>query len=92
MLTRTLAWIEKRAIETRIQDKATGAMVRAGDQKMVVATFRHDTSRKLDPQLHIHWVIANIVQGRDGKWHTMVDDGLFQSKMAIGPVYWAEMA
>ena len=51
-VARTLAWIELNAIETRIQDKASGAMVRAGGQKMVAATFRHDTSRNLDPQLH----------------------------------------
>ncbi|MCY4096838.1 MAG: conjugative relaxase, partial [Rhodospirillales bacterium] len=51
---RTLAWIEEHAVQTRIQDKATGAMIRTGGQKMVAATFRHDTSRNLDPQLHTH--------------------------------------
>ena len=39
---------------------------------MVAATFRHDTSRNLDPQHHTHAVIANMVQGADGKWRTMV--------------------
>ena len=89
---RTLAWIEKNAIETRMQDPATGAMIRAGGQKTVVATFRHDTSRNLDPQLHTHCVIANMVQGGDGKWRTMVDDGLYEGKMAIGAIYRAELA
>ncbi len=89
---RTLAWIEKNAIETRMQDRASGAMVRAGDQKMVAATFRHNTSRNLDPQLHTHAVIANMVQGGDGKWRTMVDDGLFKNKMTIGAIYRAELA
>ena len=63
-----------------------------GDQKMVAATFRHDTSRNLDPQLHTHAVVANMVQGGDGKWRTMVDDGLFNGKMAIGAIYRAELA
>ena len=75
-----------------MRDPATGAMVRAGDQKMVAATFRHDTSRNLDPQLHTHCVVANMVQGGDGKWRTMVDDGLFKGKMAIGAIYRAELA
>ncbi len=88
----TLAWIEEHAVQTRVQDKATGAMVRAGGQKMVAATFRHDTSRNLDPQLHTHCVIANMVQGGDGKWRTMVDDGLFRGKMTIGAIYRAELA
>ena len=83
---RTLDWVEKNAIETRMRDPATGSMVRAEDQKMVAATFRHDTLRNLDPQLHTHCVIANMVQGGDCKWRTMVDDGLFRGKMAsLGP-------
>ena len=89
---RTLGWIEKNAIETRLQDRATGSMVRAGGQKMVAATFRHDTSRNLDPQLHTHCVISNMVRGGDGKWRTMVNDGLYHNKMAMGAVYRAELA
>ena len=89
---RTLAWIEKNAIETRMRDPAGGGMIRAGGQKTVVATFRHDTSRNLDPQLHTHCVIANMVQGGDGKWRTMVDDGLYGGKMAIGAIYRTELA
>ena len=88
----TLAWIEEHAVRTRMQDKAARTMVRAGGQKMVAATFRHDTSRNLDPQLHTHCVIANMVQGGDGKWRTMVDDGLFNGKMTIGAIYRAELA
>ena len=91
-VSKTLAWIEEHAVQTRMQDKATGAMVRAGGQKMVAATFRHDTSRNLDPQLHTHCVIANMVQGEDGKWRTMVDDGLYREKMAIGAIYRSELA
>ena len=75
-----------------MQDPANGGMIRAGRQKMVAATFRHDTSRNLDPQLHTHCVIANMVQGEDGKWRTMVDDGLYRGKMAIGAIYRAELA
>ena len=89
---KTLAWIEKDALETRMQDKATGTMVRTGNQKTVAATFRHDTSRNLDPQLHTHCVVANMVQGADGKWRTMVNDGLYRNKMAIGAIYRAELA
>ena len=91
-VTATLGWVEKNAVETRMRDPATGAMVRAGDQKMVAACFRHDTSRNLDPQLHTHAVIANMVQDADTKWRTMVDDGLFKGKMAIGAIYRAELA
>ena len=74
-----------------MRDPATGMMVRKDRQKMVAATFRHDTSRNLDPQLHTHAVIANMVQGDDGKWRTMVNDGVYRGVMAVGAIYRAEL-
>ena len=59
---RTLAWVEKNVMQTRVMDPETKQMVRVQGQKMVAATFRHDTSRNLDPQLHTHAVIANMVR------------------------------
>ncbi len=88
----TLAWVEKNAVQTRMWDPGTSRMVRVGDQKTVVATFRHDTSRNLDPQLHTHSVLANMVQGADGKWRTMANEKLYDSKMLIGAIYRNELA
>ena len=88
----TLAWVEKNAAETRMQDPAAGRMVRAGDQKIVAATFRHDTSRNLDPQLHTHAVLANMVKGEDGKWRTMANEGLYERQKLIGMLYRSELA
>ena len=89
---RTLAWVEERAVETRMKDPDGGGMIRAGDQKAVIATFTHETSRNLDPQLHTHAVIANMVQGEDGKWRTMANEKLYSSKMLIGALYRGELA
>ena len=89
---RTLAWLEKHVAKTRRKDPETGSMVRAGDQKMVAATFRHDTSRNLDPALHTHAVIANMLQGADGKWRTMANERLYASKMLLGALYRGELA
>ena len=89
---RTLAWVEKRVIETRMKAPDGGRMIRAGDQKAVIATFTHETSRNLDPQLHTHAVIANMVQGEDGKWRTMANEKLYGSKMLIGALYRGELA
>ena len=88
----TLGWVEKNAAETRRQDPAAGRMVRAGDQKIVAATFRHDTSRNLDPQLHTHAVLANIVKGEYGKWRTMANEGLYERQKLIGMLYRNELA
>ena len=89
---RTLQWVEKEVAETRLSDPATGAMTRAGKQKIVAAAFRHDTSRNLDPQLHTHAVIANMVQSGDGTWRTMANEKLYRSKMLIGALYRSELA
>ena len=89
---RTLAWVEERAVETRMKHPDGGRMIRAGGQKAVIATFTHETSRNLDPQLHTHAVIANMVQGEDGKWRTMANEKLYSSKMLIGALYRSELA
>ena len=88
----SLAWVERNAAETRMKDPDTGRMIRAGNQKIVAATFRHDTSRNLDPQLHTHAVLANMVRGEDGKWRSMANEKLYGSKMLLGALYRAELA
>ena len=89
---RALGWFERNAAETRMQDRVTGRMVRAGNQKTVIATFRHQTSRNLDPALHTHSVIANMLLGADGKWRTMANESLYASKMLLGALYRSELA
>ena len=89
---RALDWFEKNAAETRMKDPETGRMARTGNQKAVIATFRHDASRNLDPALHTHSVIANMVRGDDGKWRTMANERLYASKMLLGALYRNELA
>ena len=88
----TLAWLEETTVQTRMRDPGTGQLVHAGGQKMVAATFRHETSRNLDPQLHTHAVVANMVQSDDGKWRTMSNELLYKRKMLTGMVYRSELA
>ena len=89
---KSLHWFEKNAAETRAMGPGTGRMVRSRGQNTVVATFRHDTSRNLDPLLHTHSVIANMLQGPDGKWRTMANERLYRSKMLLGALYRNELA
>ena len=89
---RTLAWLEATTIQTRMKDPESGHLGHAGGQKMVAATFQHDTSRNLDPQLHTHAVVANMVLGGDGKWRTMANESLYRRQKLIGMVYRSELA
>ena len=91
-VARTLDWFERNVAETRKRDPKTGRMVRVAGQKTVVATFRHDVSRNLDPALHTHSVIANMVKSSDGRWRTMSNERLYASKMLLGAMYRNELA
>ncbi len=62
----TLAWAEQRFAETRVADgRGRQALVTSGN--LIIALFQHDTSRLLDPQAHIHAVIANATLAPDGQ-------------------------
>ncbi len=60
-----LGWIESHA-HTRM--RRHGQVVTVDTEGIVVGVFRQHTSRKLDPQLHTHAVIANRVPAPDGRW------------------------
>ena len=87
----TLDWVERNAAETRMKDPETGMMRRVGSQRIVAATFRHDASRSLDPQLHTHAVLANMARGADGKWRSMANEGLYDRQKLIGMLYRNEL-
>lgn len=57
---RTLALAEQHLAATRIRED--GEVRREVTQNLVIASFRHGTSRALDPQLHSHNVILNMTQ------------------------------
>ena len=86
----TLAWFEKNRLQTRV--KQGRDVVPAGDQGMVTALFHHNTSRELDPQLHTHAVLANMVIGQDGKWRSVHNGNIWDDQLLVGQVYRSELA
>lgn len=59
---------------------------------LVVAKFRHETSRALDPDLHTHAFVLNMTQRQDGQWRALTNDGMVKSLGHLGNVYKAELA
>lgn len=54
----------------------------------IVATYRHDTSRELDPQLHTHAVAANLTyDGVEGRWKALQASGLYERRAYLTEVY-----
>ncbi|MBL7395885.1 relaxase domain-containing protein, partial [Escherichia coli] len=74
---KTMAWVEKNLAEGRKDVEGRKVPVPTG--KLVYALFQHDTSRALDPQAHVHSVIANLTQMPDGKWQALHADKIWSN-------------
>lgn len=85
-----LAFAERHASATRIRED--GKVERHKTGNLVVASFRHDTSRAQDPQLHTHNVIMNATRDADGNWRSLEPRAIYQLQKAIGEVYRQELA
>jgi conjugative relaxase-like TrwC/TraI family protein len=85
-----LAFAERHSAATRIRDR--GIVERQQTDNLVVASFRHDTSRAQDPQLHTHNVIMNATRDANGNWRSLEPRALYQLQKAIGAVYRQELA
>ena len=79
-----LHWAEKNAAETRIVEK--GKVVTQTTGNLAIGLFQHDTNRNQEPNLHFHAVIANVTQGRDGKWRTLKNDRLWQLNTTLNSI------
>lgn len=83
----TMAWVEKNLAEGRRDVEGRKVPVQTGN--LVYALFQHDTSRALDPQAHIHAVIANLTRMPDGKWQALHADKIWSHNSIIGSIYHA---
>ncbi|MGI9296519.1 MAG: MobF family relaxase [Gammaproteobacteria bacterium] len=59
---------------------------------LVGAMFPHDTSRALDPQMHVHIVTMNATESPDGKWRSVTNEQLLNHKMMGGLIYKSALA
>jgi conjugative relaxase-like TrwC/TraI family protein len=98
-----VAWLEREAIHVRrgsgdaayLNDLAARDPAAAEAAKVrvlpgrgvVAAVFRHRTSRAGDPLLHWHTLVANLVEGPDGRWGAFVHPELYRSVRAAGELF-----
>lgn len=78
-------------------EKLAAVRVRKGDNvrtnnleitgKIVYASFLHDTSRALDPQLHTHNVVVNVTQDSEGKFKALESVEMCRAIRYAGKVY-----
>jgi conjugative relaxase-like TrwC/TraI family protein len=56
-------------------------------QGLLAVGFDHRTSREGDPLLHTHLVIANRIQGPDGRWTAVDGRDLYRHRLAADAIY-----
>jgi conjugative relaxase-like TrwC/TraI family protein len=74
---------------TRI--RTNGVIEKEITGSLVAATFRHDTSRELDPQLHTHALVLNITQSSDGQWRSVSSESLYKLQRELDGIYKTEL-
>ena len=85
-----LGLAEQHFSATRIRED--GAIRREATGNLVVASFRHGTSRALDPQLHTHNVILNMTWDEAGQWRSLEPRAFYQMQKQMGAIYRQELA
>ncbi|GBR29635.1 hypothetical protein AA11826_0503 [Komagataeibacter oboediens DSM 11826] len=86
----TLGLAETHFAATRIRED--GEVRRETTGNLVIATFRHGTSRALDPQLHSHNIILNMTQDDSGQWRSLEPRAFYQLQKQLGAIYRQELA
>jgi conjugative relaxase-like TrwC/TraI family protein len=64
-----------------------GGAEHVGGNGVLAVGFDHRTSREGDPLLHTHLVVANRVQGPDGRWTALDGRDLYRHRRAADAVY-----
>jgi conjugative relaxase-like TrwC/TraI family protein len=83
-----LGWVETHA-HTRM--RYHGHIMCVDAEGIVVGVFRQHTSRRLDPQLHTHAVIANRVPAPDGRWLALDGRTIKLDQRTLSALYHANL-
>lgn len=84
-----LALMEREVAATRVGHNGVAQVATRG---LIATCYDHYDSRAADPQLHTHVVIANKVQGEDGKWRALDGRPMHAAVVALSEHYNALLA
>ena len=98
-------WLEREAVRAqrgshnkawldRLRAEDPDAAQRHGPRRIttsgvVGAAFRHRTSRAGDPLLHWHVLVANLVEGNDGRWSAFAHPDVYRAARTAGEIFQA---
>jgi conjugative relaxase-like TrwC/TraI family protein len=64
-----------------------GGVQHVSGQGLLAVGFDHRTSREGDPLLHTHLVVANRVQGPEGRWTALDGRDVYRHRLAADAIY-----
>jgi conjugative relaxase-like TrwC/TraI family protein len=64
-----------------------GGVQHVSGRGLLAVGFDHRTSREGDPLLHTHLVVANRIQGPDGRWTALDGRDVYQHRLAADAIY-----
>ena len=82
-----IGWLEAHATVSR--RRIGGEVTTVAGEGLVIAGFRHRTSRLGDPQLHTHALVSNVVERNDGTWGALHSRPLYCHARTAGFLYQA---
>ena len=85
-IQQTLSTIESQFAQTRVREKNGKAKI-VKTEKLLWATFGHETSRELDPQLHQHCLLLNMTQQKNGKFSALHNNTIIKNKLFLGQMF-----
>lgn len=80
----TLNFIESNYLQSRVN--SNGKTHRIDSKNALFATFTHDVSRELDPQLHTHSVLINATKVGD-QYKSITPDLIYKNQKILGKLY-----
>lgn len=72
--------------------KAHNGVIKEPINKLVFANFMHTTNRNVEPQAHIHCLLANAAKCDDGKFRSIAFEEVLKNNKFFGQVFRNELA
>lgn len=90
-VARAMHYAENHCAVARVTTAGVTEKVNTGN--LLYASFQHETTRNLDPQIHTHTIIANATFDQSsGTWRSLSNEELLKSRMTMDAVYKLELA
>jgi conjugative relaxase-like TrwC/TraI family protein len=89
-LKSTLSYIESSGM-VYVRKGAQGK-IKEELSNLTFALFSHTTNRKLEPQDHVHCLLANVAKCTDGKYRTISIEDVLKNNKMLGQIFRNELA